>query len=94
MSPVELPRRLVLTFTREGVEVRTLYRSKGGPNPGTARRRREVEALARSGLTAALEALDAGDALDLGTSGFQIREDVLHLPTSSPASEKPVKRGA
>jgi hypothetical protein len=43
-------------FTREGVQLRTLYRRKDGPSPGTKAGRREVEQLARSGLTAALEA--------------------------------------
>lgn len=48
--------RLILTFKPDGLEVRTLYRSKGGPNPGTKARRREVAQLARTGLLEALEA--------------------------------------
>ena len=28
---------------------------------------------------------------DLGTSGYEVREDVLHLPTASPATVKLVK---
>jgi hypothetical protein len=48
--------RLVLTFTQEGVEIRTLYRRKDGPNPGTKARLREVTELAGAGLTQALEA--------------------------------------
>jgi hypothetical protein len=52
--------RLVLTFTREGVEIRALYRTKQGPNPGTKTRQREVTELAGSGLTQALEALECG----------------------------------
>ena len=43
--------RLIFTFKPDGVEVRTLYRSKDGPNPGTVRRRRQVEDLARQGLS-------------------------------------------
>ena len=82
--------RLVLTFKPGGLEVRTLYRSKGGPNPGTKARRREVSELVRAGLQDALEALE-GDAEDLGTSGYEVREDVLHLPTASPATAKLVK---
>jgi hypothetical protein len=39
--------RLVLTFKPEGVEIRTLYRSKDGPGPNTKARRREVEQLVR-----------------------------------------------
>ncbi len=86
--------RLVLTFKPDGVEVRTLYRRKSGPNPGTKARRREVAQLARTGLLEALEAFDFGDgetAEDLGTSGYEVREDVLHLPTASPATQKLVK---
>ena len=50
--------RLVLTFTpREGVEIRALYHTKQGPNPGTKARRREASGLARDGLTRALQAL-------------------------------------
>ncbi len=82
--------RLVLTFKPGGLEVRTLYRSKGGPNPGTKARRREVAQLARTGLLEALEALE-GDVEDLGTSGYEVREDVLHLPAASPATAKLVK---
>jgi hypothetical protein len=54
--------RLVLTFTREGVEIRALYRKEDGANPGTRTRAKEIAGLARSGLTAALEALDADGA--------------------------------
>ena len=38
---------------------------------------REATGLARSGLTAALEALDAGSAEDLGSSGYEVREDTI-----------------
>ena len=69
--------RLVLTFKEEGVEIRTLYRSKDGPNPGTRGRVREATGLAGSGLTAALEALDSGGAEDLGSSGYEVREDTI-----------------
>jgi hypothetical protein len=82
--------RLVLTFKPDGLEVRTLYRRQAGPNPGTKARRREVAQLARTGLLEALEALE-GDVEDLGTSGYEVREDVLHLPTASPATAKLVK---
>ncbi len=82
--------RLVLTFKPDGLEVRTLYRRQAGPNPGTKARRREVAQLARTGLLEALEALE-GDVEDLGTSGYEVREDVLHLPAASPATAKLVK---
>jgi hypothetical protein len=85
-------RRLVLTFTREGVEIRTLYRRRGqeGPGPNSKGRRREVEELTRDGLTRALEALGTGDVAICGTSGFTTREDVL-LATTSPSEAKLVK---
>jgi hypothetical protein len=84
--------RLVLTFKPDGLEVRTLYRSKGGPNPGTKARRREVAQLVRTGLREALEALGDGETVeDLGTSGYEVREDVLSLSAASPATAKLVK---
>lgn len=76
-------RRLILEFKPDGLEARILYRRTDGPNPQTKARRREVEALARDGLTAALAALDAGDVEDLGTLGFTTREDTLFLTNSS-----------
>ncbi len=72
--------RLVLTFARDGIQVRVLYRTKAGSNPGAAARRREVTELAREGLTAALEALDGSARVDvIGTSGFETREDTLSV---------------
>ena len=68
--------RLVLTFKPEGVEIRALYRSQDGPNPGTKARKREVEDLAREGLTQALEALE-GRVDVVGESGYEVREDAL-----------------
>ncbi len=90
---MKLPRRLVITFAREGVEVRTLYRTKDAPNPGTVRRRREVEQLTRSGLTEALRALD-GDVEMVGTSGYEAREDTLHAEASPllPGSSNNIKQ--
>jgi hypothetical protein len=69
--------RLVLTFTQEGVEIRTLYRTKNRPNPGTKVRRREVSNLVRTGLQDTLETLDTGDVDMVGTSGYDVREDIL-----------------
>jgi len=71
--------RLVLTFTPDGLEARALYRSKAGPGPGTKARRLEVTELARAGLGEALEALDAGGVILVGTSGFETREDTLNV---------------
>ncbi len=76
--------RLVLTFKPDGLEVRTLYRRQAGPNPGTKARRREAAGLARAGLLEALEAFGDGETVeDLGTSGYEVREDVLHLPATA-----------
>ncbi len=82
--------RLVVAFKTEGVEIRALYRSKGDSNPGTAARRREVTTLVRTGLERALEGL-AGDVTNLGTSGYEVREDDLGLPAASPDTQKLVK---
>ena len=72
--------RIVIETKPEELIIRVLYRSKGESNPGTKARTREVTALARSGLTRALEALNAGDVAICGTSGFTTREDILSLP--------------
>jgi hypothetical protein len=81
--------RLVLTFTREGVEIRTLYRTESGAGPNTKARRREVEDLAGEGLRQALVSLE-GRVDIVGTSGFTQRQDVL-LATASPDTDKSVK---
>lgn len=84
---MKLPQRLVITFTREGVEVRTLYSTKAGPGPSTKVRQKEVEQIARAGLEQALRALD-GSVEMVGTSGFTTRED-----TRSASQSKPNRRG-
>jgi hypothetical protein len=73
--------RLVLDFRSGELVARVLYRRslEGASNPGTAKRRREVAELARSGLRDALERLQ-GDVECVGTSGFTTREDILSLP--------------
>ena len=82
--------RLVLDYRSGELVARVLYRSKGDSNPGTVRRRREVEDLCRSGLRQALASLDEGDVTMCGTSGFTQREDVILL-TTSPDAAKLVK---
>jgi hypothetical protein len=76
--------RLVIEMKSGELVLRVLYRSKGASNPGTKARTREVTALARSGLTRALEALDAGDVAICGTSGFSQREDLLSVALPRP----------
>ena len=73
--------RLIVTFKPEELIVHALYRSKGDSNPGTVRRRREVTALAKSGLRDALHALGEGEATMCGTSGYTTREDLLVVDT-------------
>jgi hypothetical protein len=87
-------RRLILTFSPDGVETRVLYKRQAGPNPGTAARRREVRDLARTGLERALEALREGPVESVGEAGFETREDTLRLSLGSSASEKTMKKGA
>jgi hypothetical protein len=81
--------RLVLDFRNAELVVRCLYRTEGGTGPNTKARRRQVQDLAREGLTQALEALEGG-AECVGTSGFTTREDVLSA-TTSPSEAKLVK---
>jgi hypothetical protein len=68
--------RLVLSFTREGIEIRTLYHRRNGPSPGTKTRAKEVTALAQEGLREALETLE-GCVDVVGESGYDVREDVI-----------------
>jgi|SRR5215218_2572577 len=70
--------RLIITFKPEELIIHALYRSKGESNPGTVRRRREVEGLCRSGLEQALASLE-GEAAVVGVSGYTVREDILSL---------------
>ena len=76
--------RIVLDYRGGELVARVLYRSQDGPNAGTKARTREVTALARSGLTRALEALAAGDVAICGTSGFSQREDLLSVAVPRP----------
>jgi hypothetical protein len=77
--------RLVLDFRSGELVARVLYRRslEGASNPGTAKRRREVEELARAGLQDALEALEGGAEV-VGTSGFTQREDLLSVALPRP----------
>jgi hypothetical protein len=79
--------RVVVDFRNGELVARVLYCSEDGPSPGTKARTREVTALARLGLTRALEALNAGDVAICGTSGFTTREDILSLPRPDEPSE-------
>ena len=70
--------RLILTFKPEGVEIRTLYRSKDSHGPNTKARRREVTELAHEGLRQASASLE-GRVDVIGTSGYEIREDTISV---------------
>jgi hypothetical protein len=76
--------RLVIDLRPEEMVLRVLYRCKGDTNPGTLRRRREVEDLVRTGLKDALRALEGGRVDVVGTSGFQVREDLLSVALPRP----------
>ena len=71
--------RLMIEMRSEEMIMRILYRSKGDTNPGTVRRRREVEDLVRTGLQDALTALEGGRVDVVGVSGFVQREDILSI---------------
>jgi hypothetical protein len=87
--------RLVITFTREGLEIRTLYRRRNqdGPGPNSKARRREVEELSREGLRQALASLEGG-AECVGTSGFTTREDILSVALPRPDETAAARRAA
>lgn len=80
--------RLVLDYRDDELRVRCLYRTTSSAGPGTKARRREVTTLVRTGLQRALAALDAGDVADLGTSGFETREDTFLCTPGLPAVHK------
>jgi hypothetical protein len=71
--------RLILIFKPEGVEIRTLYRSKDGLNPGTKARGKVVADLARSGLRDAREGflLAGGEDKDWPSQEKQIRAELV-----------------
>jgi hypothetical protein len=73
--------RLILTFTSDEIVLHALYKTHDGPNPGTSARQREVEKLTQEGLTQALAALEGGVEV-VGTSGYDVCEDVLLATTS------------
>jgi hypothetical protein len=83
--------RLIISFKPEVIEIRTLYSTKGGHNPGTKARTRVVANLTREGLRQALASLE-GRVDVVGTSGFATREDILSAPVS-PDADKLVKGG-
>jgi hypothetical protein len=89
--------RLVLEFKADELVVRTLYRSSlDAPNPGTVRRRRQVEDLTREGLRQALASLEGRVDL-VGTSGYEVREDIVLCTAKGVAQldeHKGMKRGA
>jgi hypothetical protein len=82
-------RRLVITFKSEELVIHALYRTQDGPSPGTKARTRVVANFACEGLRQALAALEGPTDL-VGTSGYDVREDVLWA-TASPDADKLVK---
>jgi hypothetical protein len=58
-------KRLIITFKPEELFLHALYRTQDGPGPDTKARRKHFTELARTGLTQALEALNAPSVLVL-----------------------------
>ena len=79
-------KRLVVDHRDSELVIRCLYRTKESAGPNTKARRREVEQLVREGLRQALASLE-GRMDVVGTSGYQLREDVLSVTTSSDAAK-------
>jgi hypothetical protein len=81
-------KRLVLDYRSGELVIRCLYRRglEDAPGPSTKRREREVAELTREGLRQALASLE-GRVDVVGTSGYQLREDVILATTSSDALE-------
>ena len=89
-------KRLVITFKDEELVLHALYRSQDGANPGTKARRRQVEDLTREGLRQALASLEGRVDL-VGTSGYQVREDIVLCTAEGVAQlgeHKEMKKGA
>ena len=88
--------RLIITFKPEELVMHVLYRSEAETNPGTVRRRRQVEDLTREGLRQALTSLEGRVDL-VGTSGYEVREDIVLCTAKGVAQleeHKTVKKGA
>jgi hypothetical protein len=88
--------RLALDFRMDELVVRCLYRTEGEAGPNTKARRREVSALTREGLSAALEALEG--RVDVvgrwgsrpGKTSSYVHPKVTHAWVNI----RPVKKGA
>jgi hypothetical protein len=88
--------RLILTFKPEEVIMHALYRTEGEAGPNTKTRRREVTRLTREGLRQALASLEGRVDL-VGTSGYEVREDIVLCTAKGVAQldeHKGMKRGA
>jgi hypothetical protein len=88
----------VIEFKGSELVLRCLYRRslEDAPGPSTKRRERDVAELTREGLSTALEALE-GRVDVVGTSGYQIREDIVLCTAEGVAQlgeHKGMKRGA
>jgi hypothetical protein len=87
--------RLILTFKPEEVIMHALYRTEGEAGP-KKNRRREVTRLTREGLRQALASLEGRVDL-VGTSGYEVREDIVLCTAKGVAQldeHKGMKRGA
>lgn len=88
--------RLIITFKPEETIMHALYRTQDGPSPNTKGRRREITDLTREGLRQALASLEGRVDL-VGTSGYEVREDIVLCTGKGVAQldeHKGMKRGA
>jgi hypothetical protein len=88
--------RLIITFKPEETIMHALYRTQDGPSPNTKGRRREITDLTREGLRQALASLEGRVDL-VGTSGYEVREDIVLCTAKGVAQldeHKGMKRGA
>src|SRR5215217_6061674 len=88
--------RLIITFKPEETIMHALYRTEDGPGPNTKARHREVANLAREGLRQALASLEGRVDL-VGTSGYQVREDIVLCTSKGDTrldEHKTLKKGA
>ncbi len=79
----------MVSFDRDTLTARVLYRRKGGPDSGTNARGREVTEITRTGLQRVLAAVE-GCVDVVGTTGYEVREDTI----CADVAKAPLKAGA
>jgi hypothetical protein len=72
-------RSLSVVFSAGGLRFQVRYVRRGGPNPGTKARAREVRELVHVGLSDALQKLDGGAVAVTQEAGFETRMDTIEV---------------